>query len=157
MLTADWVVPAERLGAATLCGVAIGINRHLHGKPAGIRTHACVALGAALFVWITGASSGGDLSVISRTFQGITTGIGFLGAGVILHPAGRKNIQGLTTAATIWVTAGMGGACGVGLYSAVLVTIILMFVVLIIGGAIEHRLDRIMAAREGAPAPVDES
>jgi putative Mg2+ transporter-C (MgtC) family protein len=151
------LVAGERLAVAMVCGVAIGVNRHLHGKPAGIRTHACVAIGAALFTVIAVTAGAADTSGVARTLQGIATGIGFLGAGVILHPAGRKNVQGLTTAATIWVTAGLGAACGIGLYGIAFVTIVLMFVVLIIGGAIEHRLDRIMAARENAASLVDGS
>jgi len=95
---------AVRLGAALILGSAVGLNRDLHGKPAGMRTHALVSLAAAVAVMVSlglpGESKSMDPNAISRVLQGILTGIGFLGAGVILRdPTGH--VTGLTTAATM--------------------------------------------------------
>ena len=108
---------AVRLGAALILGAIFGLNRELHGKPAGLRTHALVSLGAAVATIVVLKSPNGSLPVdpnaIGRVVQGILTGIGFLGAGVILHdPIGH--VTGLTTAATIWICAVLGIACGLG-------------------------------------------
>ena len=98
--------------AAVLTGI-IGYQRERAGKPVGLRTHALIGLGAALFT-ITGlfGFKGGDPARISA---GLVTGIGFLGAGAILHRHGGV-IEGLTTAATIWLVAAIGLAAGVGMY-----------------------------------------
>ena len=106
-----------RLGFATVVGGTIGLNRDLHGKPAGLRTHALVTLGAALLALTSlqiSTTLGGSVSdSLSRVIQGIVTGIGFLGAGVIIwNQAGH--VHGLTTAATIWMAASLGVVCGVG-------------------------------------------
>src|SRR3954447_1032948 len=93
-----------RLGAAVLIGAAIGLNRDLHGKPTGVRTLGLVGLGSALAVLAIGPSSADDAS---RIVQGIVTGIGFLGAGVIIRNA-DNHIHGLTTAACVWITACIG-------------------------------------------------
>jgi len=98
--------------AAALAGV-IGFQRERVGKPVGLRTHALIGLGAALFT-MTGVFgfNGGDPA---RIAAGLVTGIGFLGAGTILHRSGGV-IEGLTTAATIWLVAAIGLATGAGLY-----------------------------------------
>jgi putative Mg2+ transporter-C (MgtC) family protein len=98
--------------AATLGGM-LGFEREQKGKAAGLRTHMLVALGAAIFVLIpyqAGISEEG----ISRVIQGLVAGIGFLGAGSIIKGNGESNIQGLTTAASIWLTAAIGIAAGMG-------------------------------------------
>jgi putative Mg2+ transporter-C (MgtC) family protein len=129
-----------RLLAAVVVGGAIGLNRDLREKPAGVRTHALVAMGAALLV-VVGQRLGGDATsqaqYLGRTVQGIVTGIGFLGAGVILHPSNGR-ILGLTTAATIWVTAALGIACGVGEWKLAALATALTFVVLVCGGPLER-------------------
>src|SRR5947207_360300 len=108
---------ALRLGAALLVGTILGLNRELHGKPAGLRTHALVSLGAAVATIVVLKSPDGSLATdqnaISRVVQGILTGVGFLGAGVILHDP-NGHISGLTTAATIWICAVLGLVCGLG-------------------------------------------
>ena len=101
-----------RLLLAALLGSIIGYQREMHGKPAGVRTLGLIGVGSGLF----GVTSllgfpGGNPSVIAA---GVVTGVGFLGAGAILHRQG--GVEGLTTAATIWVTAGVGLAAGAGLY-----------------------------------------
>jgi len=102
-----------RLIAATLLGAIIGFERERAGKAAGLRTHILVALGTCVFVL---ACSGYGMSSegLSRLIQGIVTGIGFLGAGSILKLNEERNIQGLTTAAGIWMTAAIGVAVGLG-------------------------------------------
>src|SRR5438132_3101455 len=95
-----------RVGAATLAGAALGLNRDLHGKPTGVRTLGLVALGAAVAVLAIRTSSAADAS---RVVQGIVTGIGFLGAGVIIRNR-SSHIHGLTTAACVWITACIGAA-----------------------------------------------
>jgi putative Mg2+ transporter-C (MgtC) family protein len=147
--TAQLVQACERLGMAVLLGGVVGLNRNLHRKSAGMRTHAMVALGSALFTLASLTIAGSDPSGALRTVQGIVTGIGFLGAGVILHPVNRRDTKGLTTAAVIWVSAGLGTACGAGLYVIAVVTTALVLVVITVGGFIEAHIDRIGATRHG--------
>jgi putative Mg2+ transporter-C (MgtC) family protein len=117
-----------RVILATVIGYLIGLERELTGQPAGERTHALVALGAAVFALISGvAFPGGDTA---RVAAGVVTGLGFLGAGMILKKEGEE-IQGLTTAAGIWAVGAIGLAIGAGMYvlgipSAVLVGLILV-------------------------------
>src|ERR1700730_829047 len=101
----DWLDIILRLGAAISIGSVIGLNRELHHKPTGIRMLGLVALGSAPSVLGLTHDPHAD---VSRVIQGIVTGVGFLGAGVILHrPTGSK-VHGLTTAAIIWITASLG-------------------------------------------------
>lgn len=102
-----------RLTAAALLGAIVGMQRERAGKPAGLRTHMLVCLGTTVFVL---ACTGVGMSTdgISRVVQGIVTGIGFIGAGSILKLDEERNIQGLTTAAGIWMTSAIGVAVGVG-------------------------------------------
>ena len=132
-----------RLLVAVLAGGAIGINRELQHKPAGLRTHALVALGAATVIVVTqGMQLTPDANATSRVIQGIITGIGFLGAGVILHPSGQSSVRGLTTAATIWIAAGLGTACGTGLWPVAAVATILAVFVLLAGQWFERWIHR---------------
>src|ERR1035437_3695529 len=107
-----------RFSMATVVGGLIGLNRELRHKPAGLRTHALVALGAAvatsLVVWSAVGATSLHFDSMSRVIQGIITGIGFLGAGVILRTENGKSVHGLTTAASIWLAACLGSACGAG-------------------------------------------
>ena len=131
-----------RLGVATLIGCVLGINRELRHKPAGLRTHALVALGAAtvtlaaLRLAFDGKEF--DRRTAAPIIQGIITGIGFLGAGVILRdPAGH--VQGLTTAASIWVAACLGVSSGIGFWWESTIALALTMLVLVAGGAVEKR------------------
>jgi putative Mg2+ transporter-C (MgtC) family protein len=147
-----------RLGAATLVGGAIGLNRDLRGKPAGVRTHALVGLGSAVATSIGTSLLGGDVDpgAVSRVIQGIITGVGFLGAGVILHRDGGRGVRGLTTAASIWVVATLGIGCGAGQWPTVGVGTGLTLVVLLLGGPFErlmHRLRGRGAETESGPPP----
>jgi putative Mg2+ transporter-C (MgtC) family protein len=146
-----------RLGAAVLVGSIVGLNRDLHGKPAGLRTHALVAVGAAL---ITLASAElmqpGDGS-IARTFQGIITGVGFLGAGVILHPSARTSqIHGLTTAASIWVVACIGAGCGAGTWATALLGAAITLVILTLGGWLERGAEELFRRKGKRPDERDD-
>src|SRR5215217_6507356 len=110
-----------RLTAATVVGLLIGLNRELKGKSAGLRTNALVSLGAALLALTSlhmpmGPNEGDPLS---RVMQGVITGIGFLGAGVIIQRR-QGRVEGLTTAAMVWASAALGLACGAGYWVAVL-------------------------------------
>jgi putative Mg2+ transporter-C (MgtC) family protein len=102
-----------RVVVAALLGGLLGAERERAGKAAGLRTHMLVALGAALFVLFP-AEAGMSTSDLSRVVQGVATGIGFIGAGTILKRAESDEIQGLTTAASIWLTAAIGMAVGAG-------------------------------------------
>ena len=102
-----------RLTSAAVLGAVIGFQRERAGKPAGLRTHMLVTLGTAVFV-LACSSSGMNPDGLSRVIQGIVTGIGFIGAGSILKLNEQRNVQGLTTAAGVWMTAAVGVAVGLG-------------------------------------------
>ena len=143
---------ALRLLAATLIGASIGLNRDLHGKPTGVRTMGLVGLGSALIVLASGLVGGnGDAT---RAVQGIVTGIGFLGAGVIIKAATGDRIHGLTTAASIWLTAALGVTCGLGYWPLALVAAVLGLVVLIVGGPLEKALRRRWPHKPEVPEPL---
>jgi putative Mg2+ transporter-C (MgtC) family protein len=135
-----------RLMAAAAVGSAIGIDRELRGKPAGLRTHAMVSLGAALIMIVTArvAPMGYEhVDAMSRAVQGIIAGVGFLGAGAILKGGSEEHVQGLTTAASIWVVASLGIACGAGQWIASLIAGALTLLILIVGVPVEAFLRRI--------------
>jgi putative Mg2+ transporter-C (MgtC) family protein len=102
-----------RLVAAALLGGVLGAERESEGKAAGLRTHMLVALASALFV-IAPREAGMAFDELSRVVQGVAAGIGFIGAGTILKLTQREEIKGLTTAASIWLTAAVGVAAGIG-------------------------------------------
>ena len=144
---------AVRLGAALILGGVIGLNRELHGKPAGLRTHALVSLGAAVATIVVLQPMNRDLptdpNAIGRVVQGILTGIGFLGAGVILRdPSGHAT--GLTTAATIWICAVLGIVCGLGSWSIAAITLTLTACALFLGRPIERFAERLFKRRESS-------
>ena len=144
--TLGWQEIALRLGSATLVGAVLGLNRELRGKPAGLRTNALVSLGSALLILagVGVAGVGGELqaNVTSRVMQGVITGIGFLGAGVILRDTGGTQVHGITTAATIWLTAALGVLCGVGMWTLALLGTAITLVVLVLGQPLEKFLHR---------------
>jgi len=116
-----------RLLLAALLGGVMGYEREQAHKPAGLRTNILVCVGAALFT-IASLHGFGGLSDPARVAAGIVVGIGFLGAGTIMRREGE--VAGLTTAATIWVVAGVGLAVGCGLYLVAVVTAIVSFIAL---------------------------
>jgi putative Mg2+ transporter-C (MgtC) family protein len=131
---------ALRMAAALLVGALLGANRSLHGKSAGIRTLGLVSLGAALAVAFSANGFGPD--GVTRTVQGVMAGVGFLGAGVIIHHPHNERVQGLTTAASIWLAAMLGAACGGGQYALVGISFVLALALLVLGGPIERRIQR---------------
>jgi len=143
----DWIL-AGRLALAALLGGVLGLNREMALKPAGMRTHALVALGAALAT-ITGleltASPTEDASAPGRIIQGLVAGIGFIGSGVILHRRDNHTVEGLTTAASIWVIAAVGVAVGAGLWRASTIVVLIALLLLAVGNQVDrlvHRLSR---------------
>ncbi|WP_233138259.1 MgtC/SapB family protein [Mucilaginibacter sp. MD40] len=108
----EWTIVLKLLLAVALGGV-IGLDREKHGRSAGIRTYAAVCMGAALFTAI--GEHLGDLAAASRIIANILVGIGFLGAGIIYKNDVTNSSSGLTTAATIWCTAGIGVAVGLNM------------------------------------------
>jgi putative Mg2+ transporter-C (MgtC) family protein len=101
---------------AAALGAGIGYQRERAGKAAGVRTHILVSSGAALFTLASIYGFGGTTVDISRVAAGVVVGVGFIGAGVILRGPRGEEVAGLTTAATIWVTAAIGLAAGAGMY-----------------------------------------
>nr|WP_283441277.1 MgtC/SapB family protein [Noviherbaspirillum suwonense] len=102
-----------RLLIAVILGGILGYERERTGAAAGFRTHMLVALGSALFVLVP-LQAGTDMSDMSRVLQGVIAGIGFLGAGAIIKSSDEQQVRGLTTAASIWLTAAVGIAAGMG-------------------------------------------
>jgi putative Mg2+ transporter-C (MgtC) family protein len=135
---------AFRLGLAILLGAAIGINRELLRKPAGLQTHSLVALGSALFAIVALELTvwPGDETACSRVIQGLIAGVGFIGAGAILRKEASHNVFGLTTASTIWVVAALGVAVGMGLWRTSLMAVGMSLAILFIFGFIDHLLER---------------
>src|SRR5215471_19212166 len=134
-----------RLSAATLIGAAVGLNRDLHGKPIGVRTLGLVALASAIATLVVAPGSvGGSNSVdaAARVIQGVLTGIGFLGAGVIVRRSIGGRVHGLTSAACVWTTACLGLVCGLAAWPIVATGVVLVFVLLIFGGPFERMCQR---------------
>jgi putative Mg2+ transporter-C (MgtC) family protein len=130
-----------RMVAATLLGAVVGIQREKAGKPAGLRTHVLVCLGTAVFV-LACSGVGMSLEGLSRVIQGIVTGIGFVGAGAILKLSQEREIQGLTTAAGIWMTAAIGVAVGLGSLGVALLATLMALIILALSGPLDSFFDR---------------
>jgi putative Mg2+ transporter-C (MgtC) family protein len=135
-----------RLSMAAMLGGVLGYERERHGKAAGVRTHMLVAMGAALFVLVP-QQGGMDVADMSRVIQGIVTGVGFLGAGAIIKRGSEEDVQGLTTAAGVWMTAAIGIACGLGRETTAVLSTLLALVVL---GVVPKLLDAKPAAKPPA-------
>ena len=114
---------------ATVFGAMIGLERELHGKAAGLRTNMLICLGAAVFTIISRQMATDTEGSVTRIAAQIVTGVGFLGAGAIIQD--RGGVHGLTTAATIWLVASIGMACGARFYQLAVITTLLAIVVLI--------------------------
>jgi putative Mg2+ transporter-C (MgtC) family protein len=142
-----------RIGAAILAGAVVGINRDLHHKPIGLRTLGLVALGSCMLVLSVtqyalqhGANSS---DAASRVTQGIVSGIGFLGAGVILRGPDQIHVLGLTTAATILVAAALGVSCALAAWPVLLAGFTGTLFLLIVCGPIEGAIQRGIDRRQG--------
>lgn len=118
-----------RLLIASLLGGLIGYERELRGKSAGLRTHMLVALGAALFILVP-QQAGASSQDVSRILQGLIAGVGFLGAGAIMIGQQKENETGLTTAATIWITAAIGITVGIGFETTAVLSTFITLVIL---------------------------
>jgi putative Mg2+ transporter-C (MgtC) family protein len=144
----DYPIIALNLATALAAGAVIGLERTIHGHPAGFRTHALVCLACSLLMvmtsyqshWLHGATVGSIGADSSRMAQGIMTGVGFLGAGVIFKEG--MTIRGLTTAASIWTTAAIGILLGLGFYFPALLGTGLMLGVLTLFNSLERTLPR---------------
>lgn len=142
----DLITISGRLALAVLAGGAIGLERAFHGRPAGVRTNALVCTSSSLLMLITvfqwDLLAGVPLETIrvdpTRMAQGIMTGIGFLGAGVIMQE--KLTIRGLTTAAAIWMTASIGIIIGMGMFTAAAVATLFTLLILSVFGWIERQL-----------------
>lgn len=143
-----------RLGVATLAGGLIGLNRDLHGKPIGLKTLGLVGLATAMVVMLADpfGESAKLSDAASRIIQGILTGIGFLGAGVIVHAEHHFRIRGLTSAACTWLSACVGIACGVGRWLivaiALVIALVIAFTLLSVGRRLEHWLHRSFGGKD---------
>jgi putative Mg2+ transporter-C (MgtC) family protein len=130
-----------RLLVAVALGGLLGYERESVGASAGLRTHMLVSLGSALFVLIP-LQAGMQVEDLSRVLQGVTAGIGFLGAGAILKQTEKNDIRGLTTAASVWLTAAIGVAAGMGREASALFSALLAFAILsILRRATKNRVD----------------
>ena len=129
-----------RVIAAVVLGGFLGIERERAGKPAGFRTHMLVCLGTALVV-LACTEVKMSLDGLSRVIQGIVTGIGFIGAGTILKLTDKREIQGLTTAAGLWMTAAIGVAVGLGALGLALIGTVMTVIVLALQG-VEEALNK---------------
>jgi len=130
-----------RLGAAAVLGGLVGLERQEEGKAAGMRTHMLVALGAALFVLVP-MEAGVAPDRLTPVIQGLTTGIGFLGAGVILKLTQERQIQGITSAATLWTTAAIGMAVGLGWLWPAVAAVLIAWIILFLLGWLEYRFPK---------------
>ena len=147
----DWTEIMLRLGIATLAGGLIGLNRDLHGKPIGLKTLSLVSLATAMLLVMVHSDQDRIVSDAgSRVIQGILTGIGFLGAGVIVHAGRHFRVRGLTSAACTWLAACIGIVCGLGQWRLVLVALVMTFAVLTVGNRLEHWLHRKLGGRDEA-------
>jgi len=141
------------LGVAAIAGGLIGFERSYHGRPAGFRTHTLVCMASSLLMLVTVYQQEWFPSVAietvridpTRMAQGVMTGIGFLGAGVIMTEG--LAVRGLTTAASIWITAAIGILAGVGFYSAAFIGTVFALVVVLVFRWIETRIPILAYAR----------
>jgi putative Mg2+ transporter-C (MgtC) family protein len=139
MLSLTYLDVFFRLGAAVLAGAVIGFDREIRDKPAGLRTLTLVALGSAVFTLT--ALDANTIDPTARVIQGIVTGVGFLGAGTIIRGKTEESVRGLTTAASVWLAAAIGVACGLAYWPLVLIASVLGLLVLALDG-IEARIKR---------------
>jgi putative Mg2+ transporter-C (MgtC) family protein len=144
-----------RMMLAVILGGLLGYERERSGKAAGLRTHMLVALGAALFV-LAPLEAGMQVNDISRVMQGVIAGIGFLGAGAIIKLSSDGQIKGLTTSASIWLTAAIGLAAGMGRESTAVLSTVLALVIL----SLLHQMEKHIARkhhRSKDSVPISES
>jgi len=125
---------------AALLGAGIGLERELSGKAAGLRTNLLICLGASVFTIISREMAIGTEGPVTRIAAQVVTGVGFLGAGAIIQD--RRGVHGLTTAATIWLVASIGMACGGQFYKLAIVASLIAILALIGLGKLNKPLER---------------
>jgi putative Mg2+ transporter-C (MgtC) family protein len=129
-----------RIAVSSILGAVIGIQREHTGKPAGLRTHMLVSMGATLFVLVP-VEMGVSIGEVGRVIQGVATGIGFIGGGAILKLSAEREVRGLTTAAGIWMTAAAGVAVGLGYIAVAALGIGAAWLILSVVGRAERRVE----------------
>ncbi|MFN3136223.1 MAG: MgtC/SapB family protein [Allomuricauda sp.] len=145
VFTNDWSQVMDfaiKVGIATISGLLIGLEREFKGKEAGLKTNTLVAIGAAVFVLISMRFYGEEYTDITRVLSQIVTGIGFLGAGVILQNEKEERVKGLTTAATLWCSAGAGCLAAMAMWLELAILTVLVVIVNIVFGYIDDRLSK---------------
>jgi putative Mg2+ transporter-C (MgtC) family protein len=152
-MTGNMIDIITHLGVAAIAGGLVGFERSYHGRPAGFRTHTLVCMASSIVMLVTIYQkqwfSGANLETVgidpTRMAQGVMTGIGFLGAGVIMKEG--LSVRGLTTAASIWMTAAIGVLAGVGFYSAVFIGTVFTLVVVLFFRWIEAKITTLAYAQ----------
>ena len=152
---ADFTRVAVRLLVAIALGAIIGYERERRGKTAGLRTHMLVALGVALVI-VSAEQSGVGPAEMTRVLQGLFAGIGFLGAGAILKLDEKEQVKGLTTAASIWATAAIAAAAGLGREATAVFATALTYLILSLLLRLEARFER-RPDDEDASAPAQDA
>ena len=145
-----------RLGLALIVGSVLGLNRWMHHKSAGMRTHALVSIGAATAIILLTALPNFDSQSVSRVLQGLITGLGFLGAGVIIQEGTSQKIHGLTTAASIWSCALIGAAFGAGEFAVGFLSLGAILLALILGGPCERLARKLTGSKLGSEIPPEQ-
>ena len=146
---------AIRLALALLVGTILGLNRWLHHKSAGIRTHSLVAIGSATAIMLISDFVKDDAQAVSRVLQGLITGLGFLGAGVIIRERSSQKIHGLTTAASLWSCALIGAAFGGGQFVLGGLALATILFTLVIGGPLERLASKLTGIKQESEVSTD--
>ena len=141
---------ALRLALALLVGAILGLNRWLHHKSAGIRTHSLVAIGSATAIMLISDFMQDDAQAVSRVLQGLITGLGFLGAGVIIHEQRSRRVHGLTTAASLWACALIGATFGAGQFVLGGLALGAILITLALGGPLERLFARLNGVKRSS-------
>ncbi|MFM0175997.1 MgtC/SapB family protein [Paraburkholderia sediminicola] len=126
---ADVTQVLMRLGLALILGGILGFEREMSRRDAGMRTHMMVSVGAALFV-VVPLQAGFSQDNMSRVLQGLVSGVGFLGAGAIIKLSAEREVRGLTTAASLWLSAGVGVAAGLGREATAILSVVIALAIL---------------------------
>ncbi|HCY83435.1 MAG TPA: magnesium transporter MgtC [Xanthomarina gelatinilytica] len=129
-----------KIGIATVSGLLIGLEREYKGKSAGLKTNALVAIGAAVYVLISLKFQGEDYADITRVLSQVVTGIGFLGGGVIFQK--KDTIKGLTTAATVWCSAGAGCLAATSMFFELIVLTLLVIIINLVFGYLDLKINK---------------
>jgi len=140
-----------RLAIAVFLGGLIGVERQMHGRWAGLRTHMMVSMGAAVFVMAGQLAAGDSQNDVTRIVQGIAAGVGFLGAGTILKLSDRLEVKGLTTATSIWLSAALGTVAGLRHYQLAAASTVVSLLVLALLRPVEKKFSEHLDSEENTP------